>query len=189
MLVFGFCYCDSDKRQYFSTLSEDFVNENHLARVNLNIILTNNFLLLEDSFFTGIADCLEPGSEDVGPFLERHLKVHFQRYNRLIEEFHHAFNDVNGPALTCHARRSRPRSTEPCLCKPTWCPKFFGSNRARQGLLAGRHVLCPPWCLLERAVAVVAEFAAEATAYALLVLLGAGRGEEEQEVRATPLAP
>jgi len=42
---------------------------------------------------------------------------------------------------------------------------------------------------LERAVVMmVAEFAAEATAYALLVLLGAGRGEEEQGVGATPLA-
>jgi len=41
---------------------------------------------------------------------------------------------------------------------------------------------------LERAVVMVAEFAAEATAYALLVLLGAGRGEEEQDVGATPLA-
>jgi len=43
--------------------------------------------------------------------------------------------------------------------------------------------------LMERAVAMVAEIAAEATAYALLVLLGAGRGEEEQDVGATPLAP
>jgi len=42
---------------------------------------------------------------------------------------------------------------------------------------------------LERAVVMVAEFAAEATAYALLVLLGAGRGEEEQDVGATLLAP
>ena len=41
---------------------------------------------------------------------------------------------------------------------------------------------------LERAVVMVAEFAAEATAYVLLVLLGAGRGEEEQGVGATPLA-
>ncbi|CAM9128901.1 unnamed protein product [Heterosigma akashiwo] len=188
MLVFGSYYCDSNKRQYFSTLSEDFLNKNHLARVNLNTILTNNFLL-EDSFFTGIADCLKPGSEDVGPFLDRHHKARFQRYNRLIEEFYHACNDANGPALTCRTRRSRPRSTAPCLSKPTWCPRFFGSNRARQGLLAGRHVLCPPGCTLERAVTVVAEFAAEATAYALLVLLGAGRGEEEQDVGATPLAP
>mmetsp|Transcript_12063 Transcript_12063/g.19958 ORF Transcript_12063/g.19958 Transcript_12063/m.19958 type:complete len:82 (-) Transcript_12063:366-611(-) len=41
---------------------------------------------------------------------------------------------------------------------------------------------------LEWAVLVAAELVAEATAYGWLVLLGAGRGEEEQGVGATPLA-
>jgi len=67
MLVFGFCYCDSDKRQYFSTLSEDFVNENHLARVNLNIILTNYFLL-EDVSSQGLLIGSNPAVKTWGLF-------------------------------------------------------------------------------------------------------------------------